>query len=67
VGDAEGIANGVLGLMMNTPEDLALLGARCRARIAENYEIGCVVARYADLYKKLYEQREFYTSGRERQ
>jgi len=64
VGAVEGIADGVLKLMTNTPEERVKLAARCRARIAENFGLDYVVARYADLYKKLYEQRQFYTSGR---
>jgi glycosyltransferase involved in cell wall biosynthesis len=67
VGDAEGIADGVLELMTNTPEERAVLAARCRARIAENCGIGRVLARYADFYKELHEQRKLHTSGRQRQ
>ena len=64
VGDAGGIADGVLALMARTPEERAILAARCRVRIEENFAIERVLACYADLYKELHEQREQRTSGR---
>lgn len=67
VGDVEGIADGVLELMTNTPEERAVLAVRCRARIAENFGMERVMARYADFYKELHEQRKLHASGRQAQ
>jgi glycosyltransferase involved in cell wall biosynthesis len=63
VGDAVGIADGVLALMVSTPQERVALGVRCRARIEENFGIDRVLARYADFYRDLHEQRKRRTSG----
>lgn len=63
VGDASGVANGVLALMAGTHQEKAALAVRYRARIAENFGIDRVLARYADFYQELNEQRKQRTSG----
>lgn len=63
VGDAEGIAEGVLALNASPPEQRVALAARCRTRIEENFEIGGVLFRYADLYRELHEQRNRTRNG----
>jgi glycosyltransferase involved in cell wall biosynthesis len=54
VGDAKGVANGVLSLMAGSPRDRAALALRCRARISENYGIEIALAHYAKLYKEIH-------------
>lgn len=64
VGDAEGIADGVLALMVGTLQERAALAARCRAHIEENFGIDRVLARYAGFYRDLDEQRKQRTAGK---
>lgn len=67
VGDAEGVADGVLTLMARTLQERAVLAARCRRRIAECFGIERILSRYADFYKELHEQRLQRTSAHQRQ
>lgn len=57
VGDSAAVADGVLKLMATSREARDALSARCRARIAENFEIHGVVGRYAEFYWGLNEER----------
>ena len=54
-GDSLAVAQGVLELMAASAEERAALSARCRARIAQTFEIGGVVGRYAEFYRGLNE------------
>lgn len=57
VGDSAAVANSVLELMATSREERDALSARCRARVAENFEIHGVVDRYAKFYRGLNEER----------
>ncbi len=57
VGDAEGIAEGMLALIASTPQERVALASRCRMRIEESFGIDRVLLRYADFYRDLHDQR----------
>lgn len=57
VGDSAAVADSVLKLMAASHEERDALSARCRARIAKNFEIRGVVDRYAEFYRGLNEER----------
>ena len=63
IGDARGVADGVLALMAGSHQEKAALAERCRAQIADNFGIERALARYADFYQELNEQRKQRTSG----
>jgi glycosyltransferase involved in cell wall biosynthesis len=57
IGDYAAVAKGVLKLMAASGEQREALSARCRARIAEHFEIRGVVDRYAEFYRGINEER----------
>ncbi len=56
-GDPQALAAAVLKMADLGPEERARMGARGRARIKANFEIGSVARRYEDLYVELVEGR----------
>lgn len=58
VGDYAAVAEGVLNLMVTSREERVSLSARCRARVAENFEINGIVSRYAAFYQELHEEQK---------
>jgi len=57
-GDMAGLASAIQDLLTLPAAERAVLGKRTRARVAANYEIGCVVKRYEALYRELVVQGE---------
>ena len=53
VGDADGVANGVMAIIELEPERKTDLSIRSRRRVVENYEMTDVLMRYAEFYKDL--------------
>lgn len=52
-GDMRGLADAWEKILDFTPEERQTLGKRARARVADNFELGAVVARYEALYEEL--------------
>jgi len=56
--DPAAFANAVLELLGQSPQQRAALGQRARERIASEFELSAVVARYADLYDEVLKPSE---------
>lgn len=52
-GDMRGLAQGLLKLLRQSPEQKRALSAQARARVEENYEIGHVTRLYEDFYARV--------------
>ncbi len=52
-GDPQAMANAWRGLLELPPEQRVQRGLAARARIAERYELGHIVARYSELYREI--------------
>lgn len=53
-GDVDGLVMAVEELMASTAEEKRVRSMRCRERIAENFELGQVLHRYAHVYREIY-------------
>ena len=58
LGDVDGLVIAVAELMTAGAEEKGVRSMQCRERIAENFELGQVVHRYAHFYRELYASRQ---------